>query len=304
MKSMAKRIFLFVAVNILVITTISFILSIFHIQPYLDERGLNYSALMAFCLIWGMGGAFISLGLSKMMAKWMMGVEVIDPATARGQERELLETVYRIAKNAGLDKMPEVGIYSSPEVNAFATGPSRSRSLVAVSSGLLSRMTTSEVEAVLGHEVSHIANGDMVTMTLLQGVINAFVMFLARVLAYAVIKATSKQENNGEVSSSWMYTLLVIVFQLVFMVLGTLVVAAFSRWREFRADAGSARLVGRDKMIQALRALEKTTQIRDPHAAQPAFEAMKISDGKSVWRYFASHPPLETRIERLQKGIL
>lgn len=301
MKSIAKRIILFIAVNILVITMISIILSIFHIQPYLDERGINYSALMSFCLIWGMCGAFISLAMSRMMAKLMMGVQLIDPARSSGRERELVDMVYRLSKNAGLGTMPEVGIYSSPEVNAFATGPTRSRSLVAVSSGLLNRMNSQEVEAVLAHEVSHISNGDMVTMTLLQGVINAFVMFFARVFAYAVVRMTSRGEDNQNMNSSFMYNILVIVFQLVFMVLGTLVVAAFSRFREFRADAGGARLVGRDKMVQALRALERTHEIRDQRVEQPAFQALKIDDGKSVWRFFSTHPPLQARIARLQQ---
>lgn len=304
MKSIAKRIILFIAVNILVITMISIILNLFHIRPYLDQSGINYSALMAFCLIWGLVGAGISLALSRMMAKWMMGVQVIDPARASAKERELVDMVYRLSKNAGLDKMPEVGIYSSPEVNAFATGPTRSRSLVAVSSGLLNRMNSQEVEAVLAHEVSHVSNGDMVTMTLLQGVINAFVMFFARIFAYAVMRMTSRNEDNESIGSSFMYNMLVIVFQLVFMVLGTLVVAAFSRFREFRADAGGARLVGRDKMVQALRALERTHEIRDAAHEQPAFQALKIDDGKSVWRFFATHPPLQERIARLEKGIL
>lgn len=303
MNSLAKRVILFIAVNALVIVTISIILSIFHIQPYLDRSGINYSALMTFCLIWGMVGAFISLALSRIMAKWMMGVQVIDPNRASTQERQLLDAVYRLSRNAGLATMPEVGIYASPEVNAFATGPTRARSLVAVSSGLLNRMDSQEVEAVLAHEVTHISNGDMVTMTLLQGIINAFVMFFARIFAYAVMRATSSQDNRN-MSSSFMYNILVIVFQIVFMVLGTLIVAAFSRFREFRADAGGARLVGRDKMIQALRALERTEQIRDPKTDQPAFQAMKISDGKSVLRWFATHPPLEARIARLEKGIL
>lgn len=304
MKSVAKRVFLFIAVNILVVVMISLILNILGVRPYLTQNGINYESLMAFCLIWGMGGAFISLALSKIMAKWLMGVQVIDPDRAQGAERELINTVYSLARNAGLPKMPEVGIYRSNEVNAFATGPTRARSLVAVSSGMLSRMNSDEVAAVLAHEVSHVSNGDMVTMTLLQGVINAFVMFFARILAYAVSRMTNRNDESSTVGSGILYTVLVFVFEIVFMVLGSLVIAAFSRFREYRADAGGARLVGRDKMVQALKALERTIEVRDPRAEQPAFQAFKISDGKSVMRFFASHPPLKERIMRLEKGIL
>lgn len=302
MGSMMKRIVLFLAVNALVIFTISIILNLLHVQPYLNQNGIDYQSLMAFCLIWGMVGAFISLGLSRIMAKWMMGVVVIDPVNATAQERKLLDMVYALARNAGLPNMPEVGIYQSAEVNAFATGPTRSRALVAVSSGLLSRMNSSEVEAVLAHEVSHVANGDMVTMTLLQGVINAFVMFFARVLAYVVMRL-GKQRDEEALGSPFMYTILVFVFEVFFMVLGSMVVAAFSRFREFRADAGGARLVGRDKMIGALQALERVVNIRDPQVDQPSFQALKISNSKSVmFRLFASHPPLEERIARLERG--
>lgn len=301
MGTIAKRVILFIAVNALVLVTISLILNFFDVKPYLTPYGLDYNSLMIFCLIWGMAGAFISLALSRIMAKWMMGVKVIDPARASGQDQALVDMVYKLAKNAGLSAMPEVGIYSSPEVNAFATGPTQARSLVAVSSGLLSRMNTPEVEAVLAHEVSHVANGDMVTMTLLQGVVNAFVMFFARVLAYAVMRMGRQREDEG-VGSSFMYSILVFVFEIVFMILGTIVIATYSRFREYRADAGGARLVGRDKMIMALQALERTLQIQDPKAEQPAFQTMKISSGRPLMRLFSSHPPLEDRIARLQKG--
>ncbi len=301
MGSLGKRILLFVAVNALVLVTISIILNVFNVRPYLTAHGLDYNALLIFCFIWGMVGAFISLSLSRIMAKWMMGVKVIDPSQATGDQRQLLDMVYKLAKNAGLPAMPEVGIYESPEVNAFATGPTRSRSLVAVSSGLLRRMSTAEVDAVLAHEISHVANGDMVTMTLLQGIINAFVMFFARVLAYAVMRM-GRQRDDASAGSPFMYSILVFLFEIVFMILGTIVIATYSRFREYRADAGGARLVGRDKMIQALQALERTTQIQDPNVQQPAFQAFKISSNKPFLRLFSSHPPLEDRIARLQKG--
>lgn len=296
--AIAKRIFLFLTVNILVVTVISFIMSIFNLQPYLQRNGLDYTSLAVFCLIWGMGGAFISLALSRIMAKWMMGVQLIDPNTNDSRQQTLLRIVYSLAQKAGLPDMPEVGIYQSPEVNAFATGPTKRRALVAVSSGLLSRMSNDEIEAVLGHEISHVANGDMVTMTLLQGIVNAFVMFLARILAFALSRAFSRDKDDF---SPLTFQIMVIVFQLVFMVLGSIVIAAFCRYREFRADAGGAELAGRQKMIAALQALKRTMEVQDQGTQQPAFQALKISTPTGVMRLFASHPPLDERIARLQE---
>lgn len=296
---MAKRIFLFLVLNFLVVLMISIVLNLLNIRPYLQSYGIDYTSLLIFCLIWGMGGAFISLALSRKMAKWMMGVKVIDPHTHDPEERQLLDTVYRLAKKAELPAMPEVGVYRSNEVNAFATGPTRSRALVAVSTGLLGRMKTEEIEGVLGHEVTHIANGDMVTMTLLQGVVNAFVMFLARVLAYVISGLGRDRQERGSTMS---YILLVYLFEVVFMILGSLVVAAYSRYREFRADAGGARLAGKEAMISSLQTLRVLQEIKDPRES-PAMAAYKISHQgrKGFLRLFASHPPLEERIERLQK---
>jgi heat shock protein HtpX len=298
--AVAKRIFLFLLTNILVISVITIILNVLGIQPYLTKQGIDYKSLAIFCLIWGMGGAFISLAISRIMAKWMMGVQVIDPAKASGTEKQLVSMVYQLAQKAGLSKMPEVGIYNSPEVNAFATGPTQSRSLVAVSSGLLSRMNQDEVEAILGHEVSHIANGDMVTMTLLQGVVNAFVMFLARVLAFALSRAFSR-DREEEGFSSLTFNLMVIVFEVVFMILGSMVVAAYSRHREFRADAGGARLAGKEKMISALQSLQRTFDIKDDNVKSAAFQSMKISGGGGFMKLFSTHPPIPERIDRLRK---
>jgi heat shock protein HtpX len=296
-----KRIFLFLVVNILIVTTISIILNLLNLKPFLKASGLDYNSLLIFCLIWGFAGAFISLALSRMMAKWMLGVRLIDPTTSDSEKRHLVETVYKLARAAGLTVMPEVGIYDSPEINAFATGPTRNRSLVAVSSGLLSRMSQDELEGVLGHEISHVANGDMVTMTLIQGVVNAFVMFLARVLAYALSGIGNKGKSSG--NSYLVFNILVIVFQIVFMILGSLVIAAFSRFREFRADKGGAQLAGREKMISALQALQKVQQIRDQRAEQPAFQSMKIShqERSGLIALFMTHPPLELRIKRLRE---
>lgn len=295
----AKRIFLFLALNFLVVIMISIILNLLNVQPYLQHYGIDYKSLLIFCFVWGMGGAFISLALSRTMAKWMMGVQVIDPNTKNLEERHLLEMVYRLARKADLPAMPEVGIYRSPEVNAFATGPTRSRALVAVSTGLLNRMQGPEREGVIGHEITHVANGDMVTMTLLQGVVNAFVMFLARVLAFALSGLGRNREQKG--GSTMSYILFVYLFEVVFMILGSLVIAAYSRYREFRADAGGAHLAGKDAMISSLRTLQNLQEIKDPQE-NPAMAAFKISHQarKGLLRFFASHPPLEERIERLE----
>ena len=296
----AKRIFLFLVLNFLVIFMITIVLNIFNIRPFLSAHGIDYTSLMIFCLIWGMGGAFISLALSRKMAKWMMGVKTIDPATRDPRLRQLVDTVHRLASRAGLPALPEVGIFNSNEANAFATGPTRARALVAVSTGLLNRMNDKEVEAVLGHEISHVANGDMVTMTLLQGVVNAFVMFLARVLAYVVSGLGKNRENNS--GGSYMsYILFVYLFEFVFMILGSLVVATYSRHREFRADAGGARLAGKESMIAALKALQNLQEIKDPKE-NPAMAAFKIShpSKRGLLRLFATHPPIEERIEKLR----
>lgn len=295
---MVKRIFLFLAVNFLVVMTISVLLSVLGIQPYLNANGINYQSLLAFCLIWGMGGAFISLALSKVMAKTMMGVRVVDPNTTDPTLRALVRAVDRLAQTAGIP-MPEVGIYDSPEVNAFATGPTKRSSIVAVSTGLLQRMDQPEVEGVLSHEVAHIANGDMVTMTLIQGVVNAFVMFLARVIAFAATQFFSRDRDEGEGFSYGIYFLVQFAFEIVFMLLGSIVIAWFSRMREFRADAGGAQIGGRERMIGALEALQRTVQIQDPHP-QPAVATLKISNPVGIMRFFATHPPLEERIARLR----
>jgi heat shock protein HtpX len=298
-----KRILLFLAVNVLVVVTISLILNLLGVRPYLNAYGLDYSSLMAFCLVWGMGGAFISLALSRFMAKMLMGVRVIDPHTHDRQARELLDLVHQLARQAGMCEMPQVGIYESPEVNAFATGPSQRRSLVAVSRGLLNNMSHKGVEGVLAHEISHIVNGDMVTMTLLQGVVNAFVMFLARVLAYA-FSGMGRSKEESSTPSYALYSVFVFVFEMVFMLLGFLVIAFFSRRREYRADAGGADLAGKEKMISALQSLQSLQLTHDPRAEKPAFQPLKISDNKKrgLSALFATHPPLEDRIQRLKEG--
>lgn len=295
--------FLFVLVNLLVVTTISVILGLLGAGRYFHQGGL--AGLAIICLIWGFGGAFISLALSRVMAKWMMGVKLVPPDTTDPTLRELVQTVHALARQANLPKLPEVGYYQADEVNAFATGPTKSRALVAVSTGLLRRMNSSQVEGVLAHEVAHIANGDMVTMTLVQGVINAFVLFLARILAFMVSQALrSRDDDRG--GGFLLQFLLVQVFQVVLSILGMIVVCWFSRYREFRADAGGARLAGRENMVSALRGLQR---LYNPAAAtagaqqSQAFQALKIDNHpKGLLALFATHPPLEERIARLERG--
>ncbi len=300
---MLKRIFLFLMINVLVMVTISLLLNLFNVRPYLSSYGIDYQSLMIFCLVWGMGGAFISLALSRKMAKWLMGVKVIDPNTDEPQSRRLLNTIHSLSKQANLAHMPEVGIYESKEVNAFATGPTQKRSLVAVSSGLLNRMSQNEVEGVLAHEITHIANGDMVTMTLLQGVVNAFVMFLARVLAFVFSGLGRSNQSSSRGGSYIGYSMLVFLFDICFMLLGSIVICWFSRFREFRADRGGAQIAGKEKMIAALESLQSLQQLRDQRAERPAFQSMKISTGtkSGLLRLLSSHPPLELRIERLRQ---
>ena len=287
---MGKRIFLFLLTNLAVVITLSVVLSLLGVGRYVGPAGLDIGSLATFCFIWGMGGAFISLQLSRWMAKRATGVQLIDGTTGRQELDWLYATVRRLTEKAGLP-MPEVGVYDSPEVNAFATGPSKSRSLVAVSSGLLRAMRPEEVEGVLAHEVAHIANGDMVTMTLLQGVMNAFVMFLARLIAFFL---RSNDSRNG---GSYM---VIILLEIVLGVLGSMVTAWFSRHREFRADFGGATLAGRDRMIGALRRLAANHQLVD--TSHEALATMKINGMKGWMGLFSTHPPLEQRIAVLEQS--
>jgi heat shock protein HtpX len=302
---MFKRIFLFLATNILIMMTLSVIMSALGLNHYITQYGLDYVSLAVFCLVWGMGGAFISLALSKTMAKWMMKVKIINPDTTNPNQRALLQTVHQLSRSAGLSKMPEVGIYQSGEVNAFATGATKNSSLVAVSTGLLQSMDKNSVEGVLGHEVAHIANGDMVTMTLIQGIINAFVLFLSRIIAFAIVQALRGRDDTRGMSYG-IYYLVTFILDFTLMILGSMVVAWFSRYREFRADAGGAKLAGRDKMIGALESLQNQMGRIDPSTNKPEFASLKISNHKkktSLAKLFSTHPPLQDRINRLQKMI-
>jgi heat shock protein HtpX len=295
---MFKRFFLFILTNILVLVSVSIVLSILGVNHYLTAAGIDYTALMIFCLVWGFVGSGISLMLSKFMAKRMMGVKIVDD---RGAYGDLVRKVHLLARSAGIEKMPEVGVYESPEVNAFATGPSKNNSLVAVSTGLLNQMNAEEVEGVLAHEVAHIANGDMVTMALVQGVVNAFVMFFARIAAYALNQALAgDREDDRPVSSGFTYHITVMVFEIFFSFLGMFVVAYFSRVREFRADKGGAQFAGKQKMVAALRRLQQKVDFVDD--SQAALKTLKISSKKGFMNFLSTHPSLEDRIAALERS--
>ena len=291
-----KRIILFVATNLAIVVVLGIVASLLGVNRYLTANGLNLGALLGFALIMGFGGAFISLLLSKPIAKWSSGVEVIEqPRNA--DEAWIVDTVRRFADQAGIG-MPEVGIFEG-EPNAFATGAFKNNALVAVSTGLLQGMTREEVEAVIGHEVAHIANGDMVTMTLIQGVMNTFVVFLSRVIGYAVdsFLRRNDSENTGPGIGYWVTT---IVLDIVLGFLAAIIVAWFSRQREYRADAGAAQLMGRKQpMINALARLGGLQAGELPQAVK----TMGIAGtGGGFMALFSSHPPIEDRIRALQEG--
>lgn len=293
---MFKRIALFMIVNFLIIITISFVTRILGFDAWITKSGLNYNALIGFCVVWGMAGSFISLLLSKTIAKWTMGVVEID---GRGQFGYIYEMVRRLSQRAGIP-MPEVGVYDSPEVNAFATGPSKSNSLVAVSTGLLQRMDQQELEGVLAHEVSHIANGDMVTMTLIQGVVNAFVLFFSRIIGYAAAMALGRGDDENRSPSFFIQFIVTWILEILFGILGMLVVSYFSRYREFRADAGGAKLAGKASMIAALENLRRYMGTLEEEERGESLATLKISSNKSFLALFSTHPPLEERIAALR----
>jgi heat shock protein HtpX len=291
---MVLRTLLFLVTNLAVVLTISLLLSLLTAFGLLPPD-LPLLPLLISCFAWGMLGAWISLQLSAWSAKRMMGLQIVQPGGDRA-ERWLLATVEQLAHRAGLP-MPEVGIYDSPEWNAFATGPSRRRALVAVSSGILGGMPPQELEAVLAHELSHVGNGDMVTMTLLQGVINAFVMFLARAITFLLPRG---ERNDGRDLGSLGW-LLVWPLEILLGLLGSMVTAWFSRRREFRADAGAARLTNPDAMVGALQSLDQVIRLQDPNPT-PSLATLKISTPPTLLGMFASHPPIEARIEALRRS--
>jgi heat shock protein HtpX len=289
-----KRIFLFLATNLAIMLVLSITMRLLGVEPYLNANGLNLGALLVFAGVMGMGGSLISLALSKWMAKKSVGAVVIE-APANPTEFWLLETVRRQAAAAGIG-MPEVAIFDSPDVNAFATGMDKNNALVAVSSGLLQSMTREEAEAVLGHEVSHVSNGDMVTLALIQGVVNTFVMFLSRVIGHTVDKVVFKTERGTGPA----FFITMIAAELVLGILASIIVMWFSRQREFRADHGGATLAGRQNMISALQRLQSVHTAPLPER----MAAFGISGGKSgLMRLFMTHPPLEERIDALKAGL-
>ena len=291
------RIVLFVATNLGVVLLLGVIARLLGVDRFLYQSGLNLTSLLIFAAIFGMGGSLISLLMSKWIAKMSVGAQVIEQPRTQ-TEQWLVETVRRQAQKAGIG-MPEVAIYDSPEPNAFATGANRNAALVAVSTGLLEQMTAEEAEAVLGHEVSHVANGDMVTLALIQGVLNTFVIALSRVVGYLVDQALSSrdQEYRGPGIGYWITSM---VMEVVFGLLASLVVMWFSRWREFHADAGGAELAGRGKMIAAL---ERLRQLSEPSQLPSQMAAFGINGGlgDGLRKLFMTHPPLEERIEALRR---
>jgi len=293
-----KRVALFVITNLAIIVVLSFTLRLFGVEQMLDQQGSGFdmNGLLFFASALGFGGAFISLALSKWTAKRFTRAQVID-SPRNATEQWLVSTVQRQARQAGIG-MPEVAVYDSPDVNAFATGMSRNNALVAVSSGLLHSMTRDEAEAVLGHEISHVANGDMVTLALIQGIVNTFVIFLSRVIGQIVDRAVFRVER-GHGPAFW---ITVIIAEVVLGILASIVVMWFSRQREFRADAGGAELAGSEKMIRALRRLKASSEQTLLPDQMAAF-GIKGKVGSDIQKLFMTHPPLEERIARLEQTI-
>ncbi len=288
-----SRIFYFLLTNLAIVFVLSITMSLFGIGGYLQANGINYQGLLIFTACFGFGGAFLSLAMSKWTAKKMSGAQVI-LSPSNEEERWLLDTVSKQAQTAGIG-MPEVAIFPSEQLNAFATGMSKNSSLVAVSQGLLKHMTRNEAEAVLAHEISHIANGDMVTLTLIQGVVNTFVMFLSRVIGYTVDKVVFKTKNG--VGPAFYITM--IFAEVILGILASIIVMWFSRQREFRADLGGAKLSSKENMIQAL---EKLKTFYSPSNLPKQMAAFGVSGDKQLglMELFASHPPLEKRIAYLK----
>lgn len=293
-KYMSKRILLFILTNLAVMVTLGIVASIFGVTGYLGQNGINYTKLFGFSLIFGFGGAFISLLMSKWIAKFSMGVKLIDPSNPLSQDEKWLINVIQNQSNKLNITMPEVGVYNSPEMNAFATGPTRNNALVALSTGILERMNRDEIEAVIGHEMSHVANGDMVTTTLLQGVLNTFVIFFSRVISFII--DTALRGNRSDGGTSFVYIICTIIFDILFGALSSLILAYHSRNREFKADFGGATLGTKDGMIKALAKLGGETY-NQPKAG---IQALCISSKSSFIQLFSTHPPIEDRINALK----
>lgn len=291
-----KRVLLFLGTNLAIIVVASITLSLLGVNSFLDETGtnLNLQSLLIFCFVFGMAGSFISLLLSKKIAKWTMKVQIIDKPR-NSSEEWLFRTIENQSKEAGIG-MPEVGIFQAQQANAFATGANRNKALVAVSSGMLNRFDKPEIEAVLGHEIGHVANGDMITLALIQGVVNTFVMFLARIVGFAVDRVILRNEEGLGLG----YFITTIVAEIVLAILASTIVFWFSRKREFRADEAGARFGSRNGMINALQRLKAESQV--PNQLPESMQAFGITGGKrsGIKALFSTHPPLEDRIAALQ----
>jgi heat shock protein HtpX len=287
-----KRIFLFLVTNLAIVLVLSIVAQVTGLDAWLAQQGGSLGGLLVFAAFFGFSGSLISLAISKWMAVRAMGVQIIHQPASSDQQW-LLDTVRSLAQKAGVG-MPEVGIFDSPQPNAFATGPRRDNALVAVSTGLLASMNRSEIEAVLGHELTHVANGDMVTLALIQGVVNTFVIFLSRIVGNIVDRSMSRDSDGRGIA----YFITVMVSQLVLGVLASIIVMWFSRQREFRADAGGARLAGRERMIAALERLKAAHD--QPLPAQLNAFGISGGEGSGLARLFSSHPPIEQRIAALR----
>lgn len=291
---MSKRISLFIITNFLIIFSVSLILKLFHLDEKLTSLGLKNTHLLAFCLVWGFGGSLISLLFSKIIAKRSMKIEIIDPNTYNEDLKNIVQAVHFLAKKAGIKTMPEVGIYDSNEINAFATGPTKNRSLVACSSGLICQMNAEQIYGVLGHEISHIANGDMVTMTLIQGVMNSFVLFFPRIISLSL---TNDSRTGFKVFIRYFLT---IALEIIFGILASIVVCYFSRRREYSADKGGSELCGSKNMILALEALLDQSNHSNNFVEKTGLATLKIYGIQSnLLSLFSTHPSVRNRIKRL-----
>ncbi len=292
-----RRFFLFIALNLIICFTASFILSLTGLNKYLQHHQIQPLALFFVFFVYGMTGAFISLALSKTIAKWAMKIKIITPYDCSNEGLLLKKIVSQLSLKAGLSKTPEIGIFSSVTPNAFATGPTTKNSLVAVSTGLLQKLNEEELEAVIGHEIAHIKNGDMVTMTLLQGVVNTFVIFLSYILSQLISMHTRKgrQDQNFGV-----YLISRIVLDIIFMAVGSIILCTFSRHREYKADLGGAILSSKEQMIRALRRLEQTSASIEKEETPQSVAALMCNGKKGFMELFSTHPPIEKRVRALQ----
>jgi heat shock protein HtpX len=296
-----RRIFLFLILNLIICFTASFILSLTGLNKYLQQHQIQPFYLFFVFLVYGMTGAFISLMLSKTIAKWAMKIKIITPYDCSTEGMLLKKIIHNLSQKAQLQKAPEIGIFISPTPNAFATGPTCNNSLVAVSSGLLSKLNEEELEAVIGHEIAHIKNGDMVTMTLLQGVVNTFVIFLSYTISQLIAMNTrrGRQEHNFGV-----YLISRLVLDVIFMLIGSIILCTFSRHREYKADLGGAALSSKEKMIRALRRLQETSKNIEKEDTPQSVAALMCNGKSSFMELFSTHPPIEKRVSALEKAQL